>query len=95
MKHPARELFNGIYYVLQNGCVWRALPHDLPPWQTVYMYFRKLQRDGRWQRLNDALREDVRVGMGRQAQPSAAIIDSQSVKTTQKGGHAATTQANE
>jgi len=93
MKHSARELFNAIFYVLHNGCTWRALPHDFPPWQTVYMYFRKLQRGGLWQRLNDALREDLRADAGRNIQPSAAIIDSQSVKTTQKGGLEAMTPA--
>jgi transposase len=61
MKHLARELINSIFYVLQTGCSWRALPHDLPPWQTVYTCFRKLQRQGTWQRMNEVLRQDVRV----------------------------------
>lgn len=93
MKHPTRELINAIFYVLQTGCSWRALPHDFPPWQTVYTYFRKLQREGTWQRMNDVLRQDVRIQAGRHPQPSAASIDSQSVKTTQKKGAEATMQA--
>jgi putative transposase len=88
-----REVVNAILYVLRNGCTWRALPHDLPKWQVVYAYFRKWQRNGVWQALNDRLREMVRVRAGRQAQPSAAIIDSQSVKTAGQGGPAATTLA--
>jgi putative transposase len=88
-----REVVNAIFYLLRNGCTWRSLPHDFPKWQVVYAYFRAWERDGVWQNLNDGLREKVRVAAGREAQPSAAIIDSQSVKTRQKGGHAAMTQA--
>jgi putative transposase len=85
-SHSRREMLNAIFYVLRSGCAWRMMPHDLPPWTTVYTYFRKLERQGIWQQLNDALREKVREQAGRQAQPSAAVIDSQSVKTTEKGG---------
>jgi putative transposase len=67
------------------------LPHELPKWQTVYTYFRAWERSGVWQRMLDGLREDTRIALGRNPQPSAVIIDSQSVKTTRKGGHAVLT----
>jgi putative transposase len=86
-----REVVNAILYVLRNGVVWRALPHDFPPWKTAYHYFRAWRRDGTWERIHDAVREQVRTRDGRAASPSAAILDSQSVKTTEKGGRAATT----
>lgn len=81
-----RKICDGILYVVRSGCAWRMLPHDLPVWSTVYDYFRKFRRDGVWQRLHDALRIQVRLSDGRAASPSAAVIDSQSVKTTEKGG---------
>lgn len=81
-----REIINGIFYVLRGGNSWRMLPHDLPPWSTVYGYFRTWRDDGTWEDMNDALREAVRVQAGREAQPSAAIIDSQSVKTSAVAG---------
>ena len=86
-----REVVNAILYVLRNGIVWRALPHDFPPWPTVYHYFRAWRLDGTWEMIHAALREEVRLADGREATPSAAILDSQSVKTTEKGGLAATT----
>ena len=86
-----REILNAILYVLRTGCAWRMLPHDLPPWQTVYKYFRGFSEDGTWERVHDAIRPNVREGEGRSAMPTAAIIDSQSVKTTEKGGLVAMT----
>ncbi len=86
-----REVINAILYVLRNGVVWRALPHDFPPWKTVYHYFSTWRNDGTWAAIHAALREEVRQGEGREASPSAAILDSQSVKTTEKGGLAAMT----
>ncbi len=88
-----REVMNAILYVDRNGVTWRALPHDFPPWRTVYHYFRLWRLDGTWERINGVLRERVRTAAGRAASPSAAILDSQSVKTTEKGGLAATTPA--
>ena len=87
--HPTREVVDALRYILRGGIAWRALPHDYPPWQTVYHYFRAWRLDGTWERLNDELRELVRVRAGRTRQPSAAILDSQSAKTTEKGGSGA------
>jgi putative transposase len=84
-KTDPREIVNAIFYILRSGCSWRSLPHDFPKWQLVYGYFRQWEKQGLWLALNDRLREQVRQAAGREAQPSAAIIDSQSVKTTQKG----------
>ncbi|MCS6812209.1 MAG: IS5 family transposase [Cyanobacteria bacterium] len=76
-----REVINAIFYLLRAGCAWRLLPHDFPKWSTVYTYFRAWEADGTWEALNRALREQLRVKAGRSPQPSAACIDSQSVKT--------------
>lgn len=85
-KYSRRELLDAIGYVLRTGIRWRALPHDFPPWQTVYSYWRSLKLAGVWQRLNDRLREQVRQQAGRESEASVLIADSQSVKTTEKGG---------
>ena len=84
--HSVREILNAIFYVVRGGCAWRLLPHEFPPWKTVYHYFRLWRLDGTWERLHAALRKRVRVGLKRNPQPSAAIVDSQSVKTTGVGG---------
>ena len=88
--HARRELVNAMLYVLRAGCAWRLLPYEFPPWQTVYHYFRLWRDDGTWERINATLRERVRVKSGRNPTPSGAIIDSQSSKTTEKGGPADT-----
>ena len=88
-----REVLNGIFYFLKGGGGWRFLPHDLPPWGTVHWYYRAWRRDGTWKRVHDALRSQVREAAGREAQPTAGILDSQSVKTTKKGGRVATMRA--
>jgi transposase len=84
-KYSFREILNGIFYVVKNGCVWRALPHDLPPWQTVYYYFARFRREGVWAQLNRLIREAVRKKDGRQPEASAMIIDSQTAKSAECG----------
>jgi putative transposase len=92
--YPKREILNGIFYIVRGGCAWRLMPHDLPPWQIVYPYFWRWRQDGTWQRMHDLRRGDVRVATGKRRQPSAGILDSQSVKTTEKGGSAASMSTN-
>jgi transposase len=82
---PRREVVNAILYVLRTGCQWRYLPREFPAWSAVYACFRRWQQDGTWHRLHAALHQQVRLQAGRAAQPSAVILDSQSVKTTEPG----------
>ena len=82
-----RRVVNGIMYLVRTGCSWRMLPRDFPPWPTVHDYYRRFRREGIWEKVHSRLREQVRVEAGRQASPSAAIIDSQSVKTAEKGAN--------
>ena len=84
--HSTREILNAVFYIVRGGCAWRLLPNDFPPWKTLYHYFRSWRLDGTWERMHSALRKRVRVRLQRNPQPSAAIVDSQSVKTTGLGG---------
>jgi putative transposase len=83
---PLRLLINALFYVLRTGCAWRYLPREYPPWQTTYTTFRQWRLYGVWQCIHEALRRAVRLRAGRHADPSAAIMDSQSVKTTEESG---------
>src|SRR5215210_5270325 len=83
-----RRVLDAVFYVLRSGCAWRLLPCEFPPWRTVYYWFRKWRIEGTFERLNAVLRERLRTRLGRNAQPSAGIVDSQSAKTTGVGGEA-------
>ncbi len=87
---PMREIVNGIFYVMRAGCPWRLLPNDLPPWETIYRWFAAWRDDGCFERINHALVMADRERVGRDASPTAAIIDSQSAKTPRPEGHAVT-----
>jgi putative transposase len=81
-----REVLNAIFYVTRTGCAWRMLPHDFPPWQTVYDFYWKWRDDGTWALINARIREQVRRRAGRQSEPRIALLDSQSVKVSDRGG---------
>ncbi|MDX3313631.1 transposase [Streptomyces sp. ME08-AFT2] len=80
-KHPRRRTVDAIMYVVRTGCAWRQLPHDFPPWQTVYWYFVPWHDEGTFTHIHNALRAQVRQADGRNAEPTAGLIDSQSIRT--------------
>jgi putative transposase len=84
--HGLRASLDAVFYVLKSGCPWRWLPREVPPWKTVYDWFRRWRIDGTWERLNAELRKVLRMRFGRDPDPSAAIVDSQTTKTTGVGG---------
>jgi putative transposase len=84
--HSTREILNAIFYIVRGGCAWRLLPHDFPPWKTIHHYFRTWRLDGTWESVHTALRERLRVRMNRDPEPSAGVVDSQSIKSTGVGG---------
>ena len=84
--HSYREILNAIFYLLRSGCSWRMLPHEFPPWKTVYHYFRLWRIYGIWEHINTVLRIELRIAYGRKQEPSAAVLDSQSIKTTETSG---------
>src|SRR5215204_6157846 len=85
--HSLRDVFDAIFYVLKSGCHWRLLPHDFPPWSTVYYHFRRFRLKGLWSLILKVVRAAERKSVGKNPQPTAAIMDSQSVKTVEESAH--------
>ncbi|MBS4169002.1 transposase [Parachlamydia sp. AcF125] len=90
-KYSRKEILNAIFYITRTGCQWRNLPHDFPPWQTVYGNFRNWETTGVFEQINTALREQLRIKRGRDKEATGTLIDSQAAKTTEKGGLVAVT----
>jgi putative transposase len=86
IKHSRREILDAIFYVIRTGCQWRYLPHDFPPWKTVYEQYRRWKKSGVIEKMNANLTMKYRILIGKNNQPSACVVDSQSVKTTERGG---------
>jgi len=85
-KTDLRDVLDALFYLNRQGCTWRALPHDFPPWRTVYNYFQAWRDDGTWAKIQASLRRDLRLASGRPASPSVGYLDSQTVKATEVGG---------
>lgn len=95
-QYPLREVWNAIFYQAKNGCTWRALPHNLPPWPAVWQQYRRWRDNGTLEAVHATLRGQVRRNAGRPSTPSATILDSQSVRVAEKrGGAGATTPESE
>jgi putative transposase len=85
-KYDKKEILNAIFYILRTGCQWRYLPHDFPCWTTIYKQFQRWRKKNIFEKINYHLTKEIRIKIGRNANPSVSIVDSQSVKTTEKGG---------